>query len=93
MPAIDRVQTDHDPLALPRTLCGGITPVVQIAHLAETPRLLADCPNRRYPDANGLGVDSVIAEPLQFSEGRAIASDRPGHGISFDRERLEGLRS
>ncbi|MCE2897360.1 MAG: uroporphyrinogen decarboxylase, partial [Betaproteobacteria bacterium] len=58
-----------------------------------TVHCLAPCPNRSYLEAHGFGLDRYIAEPLRIEDGFAIAPDRPGHGISFDWEGLEGLRS
>jgi len=80
------------------TNCGGVTPFMKIAHLAEafnlpvtshgahdvTVHLLAAAPNRSYLEAHGFGLDRYIAEPLQIVDGQAIAPSRPGHGISFD---------
>lgn len=88
------------------TNCGGITPFMKIAHLAEafnlsvtshgahdvTVHLLAAVPNRSYLEAHGFGLDKYIAEPLQIKDGKAIAPDRPGHGIEFDWKGLEALR-
>lgn len=89
------------------TNCGGITPFMKIAHLAEahhlpvtshgahdiTVHLLAACPNRSYLEAHGFGLENYVAHPLEITEGRAIAPERPGHGIAFDWERLERLRA
>ncbi|MBV9107740.1 MAG: mandelate racemase/muconate lactonizing enzyme family protein [Verrucomicrobia bacterium] len=89
------------------TNCGGITPFMKIAHLAEafnlpvtthgahdvTVHLLAAVPNASYLEAHGFGLDSYIAEPLHIEEGYAIACDRPGHGIEFDWDGLESLRA
>jgi L-alanine-DL-glutamate epimerase-like enolase superfamily enzyme len=80
------------------TNCGGVTPFMKIARLAEafnlpvtshgahdvTVHLLAACPNRSYLEAHGFGLDRYIAEPLALRDGAAVAPDRPGHGISFD---------
>jgi L-alanine-DL-glutamate epimerase-like enolase superfamily enzyme len=80
------------------TNCGGVTPFMKIAHLAEafnlpvtshgahdvTVHLLAAAPNRSYLEAHGFGLDRYIAEPLQIVDGQAIAPSRPGHGITFD---------
>jgi L-alanine-DL-glutamate epimerase-like enolase superfamily enzyme len=87
------------------TNCGGVTPFMKIAHLAEafnlpvtshgahdvTVHLLAACPNRSYLEAHGFGLDRYIAEPLIIRDGCAIAPERPGHGIRFDWRALEGL--
>ena len=89
------------------TNCGGVTPFMKIAHLAEafnlpvtshgahdvTVHLLAAAPNRSYLEAHGFGLDRFIAEPLRIEEGNAIASDRPGHGIEFDWKGLEAIRA
>ncbi len=80
------------------TNCGGVTPFMKIAHLAEafnlpvtthgahdvTVHLLAACPNRSYLEAHGFGLDRYIDHPLQLEAGLALAPDRPGHGIAFD---------
>ena len=89
------------------TNCGGVTPFMKIAHLAEafnlpvtshgahdvTLHLLAACQNRSYLEAHGFGLDDYVAEKLQIRDGVAIAPSRPGHGISFDWKRLEMLRA
>jgi L-alanine-DL-glutamate epimerase-like enolase superfamily enzyme len=88
------------------TNCGGITSFMKICHLAEsfnlpvtshgahdiTVHLLAAVPNRSYLEAHGFGLDRYIAEPLRLEDGRAIAPDRPGHGMEFDWKGLEPLR-
>jgi L-alanine-DL-glutamate epimerase-like enolase superfamily enzyme len=89
------------------TNCGGVTPFMKIAHLAEafnlpvtshgahdvTVHLLAACPNRSYLEAHGFGLDRYIAEPLVIKDGCAIAAERPGHGIGFDWGALERIRA
>ncbi|MEJ8854162.1 mandelate racemase/muconate lactonizing enzyme family protein [Variovorax robiniae] len=89
------------------TNCGGITPFMKIAHLAEafnlpvtthgahdvTVHLLGAVPNRSYLEAHGFGLDQYIAEPLRISEGFAVAPDRPGHGIEFDWKGLGAIRA
>jgi len=88
------------------TNCGGVTPFMKIAHLAEafnlpvtshgahdvTVHLLAACPNRSYLEAHGFGLDRYIAEPLRIEDGFAIVPDRPGHGIEFDWKGLDEIR-
>ena len=80
------------------TNCGGVTPFMKIAHLAEafnlpltshgahdiTVHLLAACPNRFYLEAHGFGLERYIEHPLAIEDGLAIAPSRPGHGIGFD---------
>jgi L-alanine-DL-glutamate epimerase-like enolase superfamily enzyme len=89
------------------TNCGGVTPFMKIAHLAEafnmpvtdhgrhdvTVHLLAACPNRSFLEAHGFGLERYIAEPLRIEEGFAIAPDRPGHGIDFDWAGLERIKA
>jgi len=88
------------------TNCGGITPFIKIAHLAEsynlpvtshgahdiTVHLLGAVPNRSYLEAHGFGLDRYIAEPLQIRDGFAVCPDRPGHGIAFDWVALAPIR-
>ncbi len=87
------------------TNCGGVTPFMKIAHLAEafglpvtthgahdvTVQLLAACPNRSYLEAHGFGLDRYIEQPLRIEDGFAVAPDRPGHGIAFDWKELETI--
>lgn len=89
------------------TNCGGVTPFMKIAHLAEahnlpvtshgahdvTVHLLAAAPNRSYLEAHGFGIEHYIAEPLKISEGFAIAPERHGHGIEFDWPKLSALNT
>jgi L-alanine-DL-glutamate epimerase-like enolase superfamily enzyme len=89
------------------TNCGGATPFMKIAHLAEafnlpvtshgahdvTVHLLAACPNRSYLEAHGFGLERYIAEPLRIEDGVAVAPERPGHGIEFDWKGLEQIRA
>jgi L-alanine-DL-glutamate epimerase-like enolase superfamily enzyme len=89
------------------TNCGGVTPFMKIAHLAEafnlpvtshgahdvTVHLLASCPNRSYLEAHGFGLERYIAEPLRIEDGVAVAPERPGHGIAFDWSGLEKIRA
>jgi len=87
------------------TNCGGITPFMKIAHLAEahnlpvtthgahdvTVHLLAAVPNRSYLEAHGFGLEKYIADPLKIQEGFAIAPETSGHGIEFDWKKLKAL--
>jgi L-alanine-DL-glutamate epimerase-like enolase superfamily enzyme len=89
------------------TNCGGVTPFMKIAHLAEafnlpvtshgahdvTVHLLAACPNRSYLEAHGFGLERYIAEPLKIQDGFARAPDRRGHGIAFDWKGLEAIKA
>lgn len=87
------------------TNCGGVTPFMKIARLAEafglpvtshgahdiTVHLLAACPNASYLEAHGFGLDAHIAHPLEIHEGFALAPERPGHGMAFDWASLKTL--
>ncbi|HZA01582.1 MAG TPA: mandelate racemase/muconate lactonizing enzyme family protein [Hyphomicrobiaceae bacterium] len=89
------------------TNCGGVTPFMKVAHLAEafnlpvtshgahdvTVHLLAACPNRSYLEAHGFGLDRYIADPLIIRVGCAIAPELPGHGINFDWKALDRVRT
>lgn len=89
------------------TTCGGVTPFLKIAHLAEafnlpvtshgahdvTVHLLAACSNRSFLEAHGFGLDRYIEHPLTIENGVAIAPLRDGHGISFDWAALAKLKA
>lgn len=82
--------------------CGGFTVFRKVCGLAEAHNLpvtshgvhdltvhaLAAAPNRTYMEAHGFSLDSFLAEPLRIVDGRAVAPERPGHGIELDWERL-----
>ena len=86
--------------------CGGITPWMKIAALAECNNLkvtshgvhdlyvhlLAAVPNKSYLEVHGFGLERYIADPLSIEEGFATAPDTPGHGVVFDWEALEEMR-
>lgn len=88
------------------TTCGGVTPFMKIAALAEafglpvtthgahdfTVHLLAAAPNASYLEAHGFGLDDYIEHRLEIRDGFAIAPERPGHGVVFDWKGLEALR-
>ena len=58
-----------------------------------TVHLLAAVPNRSYLEAHGFGLDRYVKEPLRMEDGFAIAPERPGTGVEFDWEGLEGIRA
>ena len=88
------------------TTCGGITVWMKVAKLAEAHglcvtshgahevhvHLLAASPNASYLEVHGFGLEKYMAEPLVIRDGKAIAPDRPGHGIDFDWDALDGCR-
>ena len=80
------------------TTCGGITPFMKIAHLAEAHglpvmshgahdlhiHLLAAAPNAAYLEWHSFGLEKFMENPLTVEDGHARAPDRPGHGIVLD---------
>lgn len=78
--------------------CGGITPWLKIAKLAEAynlpvtthgvhdihEHLLAAIPNASYLEIHGFGLEKFMRQPLQFRHGKTTAPDRPGHGVELD---------
>ena len=88
------------------TTCGGITPFMKVARLAEAHglaltshgahelhvHLLAASASATYLEWHAFGLAGYMEQPLRVSEGYATAPDRPGHGIVFDWDRLEALR-
>ena len=89
------------------TNCGGVTVFMKVAHLAEafnlpvtshgahdvTVHLLAACPNRSFLETHGFGINNYIAEPMRIEDGKAVAPERPGHGVAFDWKRLDAVRA
>lgn len=85
------------------TTCGGITPFMKIAKLAEAHglpvishgahdlhvHLLAASPNAAYLEWHAFGLDRFMADPLTVQNGFATAPERSGHGIDFDWDRLK----
>lgn len=88
-------------------MVGGVSVFMKVAALAEafnlpvtshgvhdlTVHLLAAAPNRSYLEVHGFGLDRFITEKMRIVEGRAIAPDRPGHGVAFDTAALEAFRT
>lgn len=88
------------------TTCGGITPFMRIARLAEANNLplashgaaeihchlLAACPNAKLLEIHAFGLQEFMAHKLTVTEGYVTAPDRPGHGVELDMEALSRLR-
>lgn len=88
------------------TNVGGITAFRQVAETAASfnlpvtshgahdvsVHLLAAARNGSYLETHGFSLDPYIEEPLEMVEGCAIAPDRPGTGIAFDRSALSRYR-
>ncbi len=88
------------------TNCGGVSAFMKIAHLAEAfnlpvtshgahdvaVHLLAAVSNCSYLEAHGFGLDDYLAHSLVIEDGKAIAPERPGHGMDFDWAALERIK-
>ena len=88
------------------TTCGGITPFMKVARMAEAFNLpvlshgahdlhihcMAAAPNAAYLEWHAFGLDQFMSDPLKVSNGYATAPERPGHGVVFDWDRLKALR-
>lgn len=51
--------------------------------------LAASLPEVLYLEFSDLAWNKVAKEPVKFAHGKAIAPDRPGHGIELDRAAVE----
>ena len=85
------------------TTCGGITPYMKVAKLAEINNLpvvshgvhelhvhlLASCPNASYMEFHAWRIDDFVEEKLSIKDGYSKPIDKPGHGINFDFEKLK----
>jgi L-alanine-DL-glutamate epimerase-like enolase superfamily enzyme len=84
---------------------GGITPWLKVAHLAEAfnvvvcphflmeihVSLVAAVPNGRYVE-HIPQLRAVTTEQLTIVDGHAVAPDRPGLGIAWDRDQIDVRR-
>ncbi len=51
--------------------------------------LLAASPNASYLEWHGFGLERFLLDgPLQIEDGKAVAPERPGHGVRLDWEKL-----
>ena len=50
--------------------------------------LAASLPEVLYLEFSDLAWNTLVKEPVKFENSRAIAPDRPGHGIELDRDAL-----
>ena len=85
------------------TTCGGITPFMKVAKLAEINNLpicshgvhelhvhlLAACPNASYLEFHAWRIDDFIDSSLVVKSGYTEPSEKPGHGINFDYDKLK----
>ncbi|MDG4674818.1 mandelate racemase/muconate lactonizing enzyme family protein [Shinella sp. 838] len=86
--------------------CGGITPWMKVARLAEAANLrvtshgvhdlhlhlLAAIPNASFLEIHGFGLERFIRKPLIVNEGLAVAGEDLGHGIELDFKMLSTYR-
>ncbi len=86
---------------------GGITPWLEVATLARAANLpvtshgvhdlhvhlLAAVSNASFLEVHGFGLDAFVEHPLVLDAGEALAPERPGHGVAFDRGALEAHRA
>ena len=85
------------------TTCGGITPFMKIAKLAEINNLpicshgvhdlhvhlLASCQNASYLEFHAWKIDEFTENSLRVKNGYTEAPEKPGHGINFDFDKLK----
>ena len=85
---------------------GGITPWLRVARIANARglpvtshgihdvhvHLLAGSANASYLEVHGFGLERFLESPLQLRDGKAVAPDRPGHGVVLNSEALEEFR-
>jgi L-alanine-DL-glutamate epimerase-like enolase superfamily enzyme len=86
--------------------CGGVSVWMKVARLAEAANLpvtshgvhdlhvhlLAAVRNASYLEVHGFGLERFMNEPLEIRGGKAVAPERPGHGVELDWAALESLR-
>ena len=85
---------------------GGITALMKVAHLAEAynrnltthgiqevhVHCLAAIPNASLLEIHAFRVDEFLVHQLEINDGYAYASDRPGHGVEIDWEKMSRHR-
>ena len=85
---------------------GGITAFMKVAHIAEAYNrnltthgiqdmhvsCLAAIPNASLLEIHAFRLDEFLVHPLKIEEGYAHASDRPGHGVEIDWEKISQHR-
>ena len=81
---------------------GGITGLLKVAHLAEAynrkltthgiqemhVNCLAAIPNASLLEIHAFRLDDFLVHPLEIRSGYAYASDRPGHGVEIDWDKI-----
>jgi L-alanine-DL-glutamate epimerase-like enolase superfamily enzyme len=81
---------------------GGISAFLKVAHIAEAfnrnvtthgiqemhVSCLAAIPNASLLEIHAFRIDEFLLHPLEIKDGYAYASDRPGHGVEIDWDRI-----
>ena len=89
------------------TTCGGFTPFMKIAKLAEAynlpvmshgahdvhVHLLAACQNAAYIEVHAFGIEDYISNPLKMEDGYGIAPEKPGIGFEFNFDKLKQFKN
>lgn len=85
---------------------GGITALMKVAHIAEAYNrnltthgiqemhvsCLAAISNRSLLEIHAFRVDDFLIDRMEIKDGYAYASDRPGHGVDLDWDKLSAHR-
>jgi len=85
---------------------GGVTAWMKAARMAEAAHLpvtshgvhdlhvhlMAAVPNASYLERHGFGLERFMEDPLVIEKGRAVAPERPGHGVVLNFDALEEYR-
>ena len=86
---------------------GGITAWMRVAKMAEKANLpvtshgvhdlhvhlLAAVPNASMMEVHAFGLENYILSPMEIVNGMTQAPNRPGHGVEFDLEKLNPLKT
>ena len=81
---------------------GGITNFMKVAHFAEAHNrkmtshgihemhvsCLAAIPNASLLEVHSFRLDDYLVHPMVIEDGYALTSDRPGHGVDFDWDKI-----
>ncbi len=81
---------------------GGISALMKVAHIAEAYNrnltthgiqemhvsCLAAIPNASLLEIHAFRIDDFLIHPMEIRDGYAYASDRPGHGVEIDWDRI-----
>ncbi|MHC4993823.1 MAG: mandelate racemase/muconate lactonizing enzyme family protein [Planctomycetota bacterium] len=85
---------------------GGVSAFLKVAHLAEASNrkltthgvqelhvsCLAAIPNASLLEIHAFRLDDFLVHPLRIKDGYAYTSDRPGHGVAIDWDKIDTHR-